>query len=336
MDKLKRSPKLLIGPKQNIHFAEFVVAPEVCDATKVEKRVTVGDIKKIKYFFKVLVVVVLFKTPLALYAQTTKGNDVTTPLHALKVAYPVPYGAPTVGNVKQVLDKVFDYLYAVTPPQFVNRRTNAAVTDIASADTNAILKPGDFRLTSYEWGVTYSAMLTAGEATSDARYTNYTKDRLHFIADAVPSFAALFKKFPKNNNPLRAPVDPRALDDAGAVCAAMIKTLRSGGNANLRPVINNYINYISTKEFRLTDGTLARNRPQPNTIWLDDLYMAVPALAQMGKLTGDKKYYDDGVKQILQFSKRMFNKQNNLYMHGWVQEMEEHRNFIGHVQMVGR
>ena len=46
---------------------------------------------------------------------------------------------------------------------------------------------------------------------------------------------------------------------------------------------------------------LARNRPQKNTLWLDDLYMVLPAIAQMGKLTGDKKYFDDAVKQVLQF-----------------------------------
>ncbi|MES1217196.1 MAG: glycoside hydrolase family 88 protein, partial [Bacteroidota bacterium] len=106
-----------------------------------------------------------------------------------------------------------------------------------------------------------------------------------------------------------------------------IKTYRLNGEKSLRPVIDNYINYISTKEFRLSDGTLARNRPQKNTLWLDDLYMSVPALAQMGKLTGDKKYYDDAVKQVLQFSKRMFNKDLNLYMHGWVQSMTVHPEF---------
>jgi rhamnogalacturonyl hydrolase YesR len=107
----------------------------------------------------------------------------------------------------------------------------------------------------------------------------------------------------------------------------MIKTLRAGGNASLRPLIDNFMNFISTKEFRLKDGTLARNRPQKNTLWLDDLYMSVPALVQMGKLTGDKKYYDDGVKQVLQFSQRMFNKEKNVYMHGWVEEMTVHPQF---------
>jgi rhamnogalacturonyl hydrolase YesR len=117
------------------------------------------------------------------------------------------------------------------------------------------------------------------------------------------------------------------LDDAGAMCAAMIKTFRMGGAFYLRPVIDNYINYISTKQFRLTDGTLARNIPFKNTLWLDDLYMSVPALAQAGKLTGDQRYYDDAVKQVLQFSNRMFNKEKGIYMHGWVQEMKEHPEF---------
>jgi len=126
---------------------------------------------------------------------------------------------------------------------------------------------------------------------------------------------------------LRTVIQPHALDDAGAICAATIKTLQNGGQANLRPVIDNFINYISTKEFRFADGTLARNRPLKNTLWLDDLFMSVPALAQMGKLTGDVKYYDDATKQILQFSERMFNKEKGVYMHGWVNDMDVHPQF---------
>ncbi|HEX8314573.1 MAG TPA: glycoside hydrolase family 88 protein [Flavisolibacter sp.] len=256
-----------------------------------------------------------------------KGNDVTAPLHAMKVDYPTPYGAPKMEAVKATLDRVYNYLDAVTPAQFVNRRSNDPVTSLNDIDTNTIVKPGDFRLTSYEWGVTYSGMLEAGAATGDKKFSDYTNKRVEFIAASLPAFKALYQKYPKGSNPLKAPIDPRALDDAGAVCAAMIKALRAGGAANLRPLIDNYMAYISTKEFRFPDGTLARNRPQKNTLWLDDLYMAVPAIAQMGKLTGDKKYYDDAVKQVVQFSNRMFNKDLNVYMHGWVEEMKEHPEF---------
>jgi unsaturated rhamnogalacturonyl hydrolase len=260
-------------------------------------------------------------------AQAQKTNDVTTPLHLMKPDYPIPYNPPTTEAVKTVLDRIYNYLDGVTPPQFVNRTSGETIASLSAADTNTIFKPGDFRLTSYEWGVTYAGMLQAGAATGDKKYTDYTVRRMQLLADAIPVFKPMLEKYHNRGNPLRSVMDPHALDDAGAICASMIKTLRSGAVNNLRPVIDNYMQYISTKEFRLPDGTLARNRPHPNTIWLDDLYMAVPALSQMGKLTGDKKYFDDAVKQVLQFSDRMFNKQKNLYMHGWVQGMKEHPQF---------
>ena len=277
--------------------------------------------KKLKQLLFLLLSLIFF-TPLL-----AQRNDVTTPLHLLKPDYKVPYGAPSVDSVKKVLDKVFNYLDVVTPPQFVNRSTGNVIAITTTADTGISFKQGDFRLTSYEWGVTYSGMLQTGEATGDTRYTNYAKSRMNFIADAVPAFKTLYQQNQRANNPLRSVIDPHALDDAGSICAAMIKTLRAGGSQSLRPLIDNFINYISAKEFRLKDGTLARNRPQKNTLWLDDLYMSVPALVQMGKLTGDKKYYDDAVKQVLQFSQRMFNKEKGLYMHGWVEEMTVHPQF---------
>ena len=255
-----------------------------------------------------------------------KGTDVNTPLHALQPDYKIPYGAPSVDSVKKVLDKILNYLDAATPVDLVNRRTGEPVS-VNKADTGTIFKQGGFRLTSYEWGVTYSGMLLAGEATGDKKFTDYTLRRMKFISEVVPAFKPLYDKNPRSSIPVRSIIEPRALDDAGALCAAMIKTVRTGASPALRPWIDNFANYISTKEFRLNDGTLARNRPQKNTLWLDDLYMSIPALAQMGKLTGDNKYYDDCVKQIQQFSQRMFNKEKGVYMHGWVQEMETHPQF---------
>lgn len=55
--------------------------------------------------------------------------------------------------------------------------------------------------------------------------------------------------------------------------------------------------------------------------------MSVPALAQMGAYSGDQKYFDDAVQQVRLFSKRMFNEEKGLFMHGWVQDMEEHPQF---------
>jgi unsaturated rhamnogalacturonyl hydrolase len=269
---------------------------------------------------------IFISTTLIAQRNETKANDSNTPLHLLKPDYPTPYGKPAIEDITKTLQRIHTYLNEVTPPQYMNAKTGEVITDFSKIDTNTILKKGDFRIVSYEWGVTYAAMILASEATGDTRFKEYADLRLKFLAESAP----YFRTFSANNEdwgsktPLRNLLIPRALDDCGAMCASMIKSLRAGNKANLRPLIDIHINYIMNKEHRLKDGTLARMRPQPNTIWLDDLFMSIPALAQMGKLTGDKKYYDEACKQVLAYSKRMFNKQKGVYMHGWVEGMTEH------------
>jgi rhamnogalacturonyl hydrolase YesR len=258
-------------------------------------------------------------------AQAPPGpiTDSNTPLHLLKPDYPVPYGPPTVEGVTAVLHRVLDYLEGATPPRIVDRRTGRPVADLATSGAEPAVEPGSFRVTSYEWGVVYSGMLLAAETTGDPRFREYVARRLRLVAD----LAAHYRAHPTPDGPLRSVLEPRALDDAGSLCAAMIKATRAGVDADLRRLLDNFIAFISTREFRLPDGTLARNRPQPSTLWLDDLYKSVPALAQMGALTGERRYFDDATRQVLQFSRRMFNRDLGLFMHGWVQGMEVHPEF---------
>lgn len=261
------------------------------------------------------------------FSQIKPANDATTPLHLLQPDYPTPYGIPEISDVKTVLDRIFNYLNEVTPAKVVDRKNDKEIIELKQITKDAVLQQGDFRLTSYEWGVTYAGMLLVGEITGDKRYTDYTNTRLKLLADLTAFYRINPELDVDRRSPVHSVLHPAALDDAGALCAAMIKAERINQDGSLRMMIDNFIDYIHTKEFRLPDGTFARNRPQPNTLWLDDLFMGVPALAQMGKMTGDMKYYDDAVKQVLQFSERMFNHEKGLYMHGWVQHMEVHPQF---------
>jgi rhamnogalacturonyl hydrolase YesR len=176
-------------------------------------------------------------------------------------------------------------------------------------------------------------MLLAAEATGDARFREYAASRLHAIATVAAHLKTLPPPATEAPGPqrmlsLRPVLAPHSLDDSGSMGVAFIKAARAGVDpAALRPWIDNYMQWISTGQFRLADGTLARNRPLASTLWLDDLYMSVPALAQMGALTGEQKYFDDAVKQIQQFSARMFLPEKGLYRHGWVQEMDPHPAF---------
>jgi unsaturated rhamnogalacturonyl hydrolase len=237
--------------------------------------------------------------------------------------YPVQYEPMSAEDIAKVLDRIHAYLDATTPPGLIDRETGAPITDYSVPNANATFARGDFQIVSYEWGVTHAGMLLAAEATGDARFRDYVAPRLKFITDAAPMFAT--PPTEQRFYPFRNVNAPRSLDDSGAMAAAFIKAARAGIHADaLRPYIDRYLDFISNGQLRLADGTLARNRPLHNALWLDDLYMSVPALAQMGALTGDPKYFDDAARQVVQFHSRMFVPARGLYMHGWIQEMDPH------------
>lgn len=256
-------------------------------------------------------------------AINAQKNDATAPLHLMQPDYPTPYVIPQKEDIKVVLDRVYNFLDKNTASKIVDANTKAVITAYKKGNQDIVFEPGAFRLTSYEWGVTYAGMLLASKATGEKYFADYTNKRIQLIADIAANYD---EKNIKDKDMLKT-LHPEALDFAGALCAAFIKAKKEGLKANADPLINNYIDFISNKQFRLKDGTLARNRPQDNTLWLDDMFMSVPALAQMGSYTGDVKYFDDAVKQVNQFSKRMFNEQKGIYMHGWVESMAVHPQF---------
>lgn len=255
-------------------------------------------------------------------------NDSNTPLHLLKPDYRFNYGVQDATIVKTVTDRILNYLTSVTPLVVENPDTKNEISNFNHIDRFSRLRKGDFRLTSYEWGVTYSAMLRMAQVTGDDRYKGYVTERMAFLANIAPHFRKQLNDAGIIDPLMMQMLKPHALDDAGAMCAAMIKIATINKDLNLRPLIDNYINYIMYHEYRLGDGTFARNRPHRNTVWLDDMYMSIPAIVNMGKLTGEQKFYDEAAKQVLLFKERMFVPEMNLFRHGWVEAMQEHPSFF--------
>jgi unsaturated rhamnogalacturonyl hydrolase len=278
---------------------------------------------------------IVSSTPI--HAQTTRDlPDPSVYGGGMKVAYPTPYEPASTESIQKTLQHVLSYLEQATPIHIQDAVTGERISNPRNLPAQPALERTELLMLTYEWGVTYSGMLSAAEKTGDARYRDYTNQRLSTIA----SLATRIKQSRKPNEAAQAQpgfqralrmesiIAPRSLDDSGSMCAAMIKAHRAGVGGELRPWIDNYLEYVSTKQYRLSDGTLARNRPMPNSLWLDDLYMSVPCLAQAGKLTGERRYFDDAAKQILQFAERMFVKERGLFMHGWVQDMDPHPQFL--------
>lgn len=277
-----------------------------------------------------LAIFLLFLISGLLQGQTQKEgvvNDINTPLHLLHPEYNTPYGMLSVVDVVSDINRILNYLEETTPAKVINKETQEEITDYTKIDPYAELVRGQFRLTSYEWGITYAAMLAATEATGNRDFRKYVETRFSLLAETTPYFRRLKNDYGVIEPQMRALLNPQALDDAGAMCAAMIKAQQINPKPNNLPLINNYINYIMNMEHRLSDGTFARNRPHNNTLWLDDMFMSVPAIIQMGKLTGEARYFDEATRQIKQFSKRMFVPEKGLYRHGWVEGKTEQPTF---------
>ncbi len=272
---------------------------------------------------------------LGLFGTTNASAQMVAPRHTATVdtsidgatrltpGYPMPYRHPSEIKVKAVMDRVLGYIEREAPVGMVDASGNAiAVEDVGRTSR---FRRG-FLPTSYEWGVTYSGALLAGSVTGDGRYTRYASDRINLLADVAARYRST--RAEAKATPVRNMLAPERLDDSGAMAAALIKLQRAGlAKANVRPQIDVYLDWVANKQYRLPDGTLARQRPLPDTLWLDDLYMSVPSLAQMGALTGERRYFDDAVRQILQFSGRMFVADKGLYMHSWVEGMDPHPAF---------
>lgn len=256
------------------------------------------------------------------------ANDSNAPLHLLRPDYFFNYGVQDAKSIRETAGRVLTYLDAVTPAGVVNSDDKNEIIDYQYIDSKSRLMKGDFRLTSYEWGVTYSGMLRMAKITGDDRYSKYVSTRLDFLARVAPYFEKILQATGKTDPLMTQVLKPHALDDAGAMCAAMIKASLADRSLDVGGLIENYINYIQYHEYRLKDGIFARNRPHRNTVWLDDMYMAIPALAWMGKYSGNSKYFDEAAKQVLLFKERMFIPEMNLFRHGWVEAMDEHPVFF--------
>lgn len=249
-------------------------------------------------------------------------NDSTTPLHLLKPDYTTPYGELTTGEVRKDVDRVFRYIDSVTPAKVVDGE-GREVSDLAHLPDDAKLNQGTYRLTSYEWGVMYMALLRASELLGEPRYKDYVTDRVGFLATCAPAFAELYERTGKIDGQMRQVVSPASLDDAGAMSGAFMLTAMADSTLELSNLIENYYNIVENVAYRLPDGTIARNRPHRNSVWLDDMFMALPAMAVRSVYTGDPRTLDECGRIAGQFIDRMWIPEKNLFRHGYVEGMKE-------------
>ncbi|HEY0677656.1 MAG TPA: glycoside hydrolase family 88 protein [Chitinophagaceae bacterium] len=217
-------------------------------------------------------------------------------------------------STEEVVRRVADNIISQTSFQFVNNKTGEKFSTTKGLDTTNNLKAESrFNKWQYVNGVLTVGMIRLGNVLNDPRYSDYPRRNFNFIFDNLDYFKKLFDG---GVNPEYRPVFRiGSLDDCGSMSAGLLDVYAFDQRRDYLNYLNRVSEYILDKQVRFDDGTLARNGPRKMTLWADDLYMSVPYLARMGKLTGDRKYFDFAIKQVEQFNKYIFDPSTGLYFH---------------------
>ena len=234
----------------------------------------------------------------------------------------VDYVVPQEKEIQAALDSVRMHFVRSTPYRIINLMTGEPITDLTNPVKTAGLdmRQGQFNDWDYPMGVVLAAMLQVTEVTGDARFQEYALRNFDFIFDHEDYFRRQAKQFGPQNYGLHRLLEMRELDDCGAIGAALIKAYFKKPDPRYRATIDRIADFIAHKMNRMPDGTLARTRPEPVSLWVDDLYMSVPFLAQMGRLTKDRVWFDDAARQLIQASARLQDKTTGLYDHAWFED----------------
>ncbi|MEO5564854.1 MAG: glycoside hydrolase family 88 protein [Chitinophagaceae bacterium] len=240
---------------------------------------------------------------------------------------------PAPNNDEEVIRKVADNILQTALFEFegvYNKETYKKAADVP--DTVSVRIKSPYGGWGYTNGVLNMAMINLSDYLNDPKYTNYSQQQVAFAFDNYKVFEERYKKSVAGNPnpttgairrfPFSALFVMRELDDCGAMGASVMDVYEKVKRPEYREYIDKAAKHITQIQDRLKDGTLARKNPNPLTIWADDLYMSVPFLSRMGKLTGDRKYFDDAVKQVLSFSNYLWDAEKSLYYHCYFDDLK--------------
>jgi rhamnogalacturonyl hydrolase YesR len=180
---------------------------------------------------------------------------------------------------------------------------------------------------AYVNGVLTIGMMQTADVLGDKKYSDYSLHNFSFIFDNLSYFETLYKA--KTGKVEYGSVfNITNLDACGAMSAGLFDVDALAHRKDYQAYLERSAAYILTKQMRLPDGTLARPQPRFGTLWADDMFMSIPFLARMGKLTGDSKYFDDAIKQVENFNKYLYDPVTGLFFHNYY--ADDQTNGVGH------
>lgn len=235
---------------------------------------------------------------------------------------------PTTAETETILRKVADNIIRSTSFQFVNSKTGETFTSTKGRDTSINVKAeSKFNKWQYVNGVLAVGMVRMSEVLNDKTYSDYPRRNFNFIFDNLDYFR---KQYDAGTTSVeyRPVFRMGSLDDCGSMAAGLLDVYAFDKRPDFLAYLNRVGNHIINVQSKFPDGTLARNGPRKMTLWADDLYMSVPYLARMGRLTGDNKYFDFAIKQVELYNRYIYDSISGLYFHTFYND--ENTNGVAH------
>ena len=222
---------------------------------------------------------------------------------------------------EQIVRKVADHVIENTSFQFIDNASGEKFSSTNGRDTSSNVRAeSGYNKWAYVNGVLNVGMVELSHVLNDKKYSDYSKKNFDFIFSNVGYFKKLHDA--KKKTEWSAFFSMGNLDACGSMAAALTDVYETDKRKDYRAYLDRAGYYILHKQQRLPDGTLCRPKPRNATIWADDLYMSVPFLARMGRLTGDNKYFDDAIKQVENFNKYLYDPMTGLFFHCWYSDVK--------------
>jgi Predicted unsaturated glucuronyl hydrolase involved in regulation of bacterial surface properties, and related proteins len=232
--------------------------------------------------------------------------------------------------------RIADRIIPETPYTFINTQTNETYHHLKGVPFSMDIKvESKYNNWHYSNGVLQITLLELADKTADKKYEEYVLKNMHFVFDKdnLSFFERQFKEAFKEkswrgirNVSWHMIFRNKRLDDNGPMGASLIDVSMRMQKAEKRFIeyINTTDKHLMYAEPRLEDGTIARIWPHENTIWADDLFMALSFLCRMGKMSGDRKYFDDAANQVFNYHKYLWHPGKEIYYHCYHTDIDEY------------
>lgn len=221
-----------------------------------------------------------------------------------------------LGTPEQISRRVADRIIADTRYEFVNEKTGQISQSTQGLPVSEPLRVSFSLKWHYVNAVTSIGMMQLGAVLNEKKYTEFPQKNYDFIFNNLDFFKKQYDAGVKSEWDTFFRMN--ILDDAGAQAAPLAEI----GKPEYRAYLDRAADYTMHKQIRFPDGTISRPDPHDMTVWADDLYMCVPLMVRMYKLTGDKKYLDDAIKQVENFNKYLYDPASGLFFHGYYSDVK--------------